>query len=446
MRSQNWLTWIAGALIIVTFVLSMLLLNYIINVIIPNTFNFISPLIFSVTIFFLPCLIGLIAGISTFYLHRNIQLKEIYLPKIFKIFFEVEICTSKQELGSIKLFEKTERIEEYSASKRSAFWAFWLYFTITILLVILLIFGSCDGTCSYYLINKQRDLDPIFIIFFSALLAASIGFLFTLFLQKRDTLSNFLKDKIERRINSINEKMLVSSRDIIKYQNLVNQISNDFYPGNLTRIKSISLPSIEQPFDYIAMINEYLRERKEDITEIRIQEFQESLEECLKAIISVAKEHYEKLSQQKEEYAGVYRSYEETARIINREGSSSKIASLNKILEDLVSEPKINMLSQKDWGSFSQNLSLIHNELFSLRIGSDLSGRESITTLECAYRALGILSTSSDEDVRNAYRVLMKACHPDSNPLGNDGNIRTSRSREINIAYELIVSHRGMRR
>ena len=66
-----------------------------------------------------------------------------------------------------------------------------------------------------------------------------------------------------------------------------------------------------------------------------------------------------------------------------------------------------------------------------------------------AYRALGVASTASDQDVKTAYRRLMKENHPDKLvarglPEAMMERAR-ERTREVNRAYEQVKEQRGIR-
>jgi DnaJ like chaperone protein len=71
------------------------------------------------------------------------------------------------------------------------------------------------------------------------------------------------------------------------------------------------------------------------------------------------------------------------------------------------------------------------------------------TRLEDAYVALGLKSDASDADVKRAYRRLVSENHPDK--LAARGvpeslrHIAEERTREINVAYDLIKASRGFK-
>ena len=71
------------------------------------------------------------------------------------------------------------------------------------------------------------------------------------------------------------------------------------------------------------------------------------------------------------------------------------------------------------------------------------------TTLQEAYKALGIEATATDKEVKTAYRRLMNQHHPDK--LASKGlpesmlEVAKERTREIRSAYELLREHRGIR-
>jgi DnaJ like chaperone protein len=69
------------------------------------------------------------------------------------------------------------------------------------------------------------------------------------------------------------------------------------------------------------------------------------------------------------------------------------------------------------------------------------------TRIEDAYTALGLAVSASDAEVKRAYRSLMSENHPDK--LAAKGlpesmqQVAEERTREINVAYELIKASRG---
>jgi len=69
--------------------------------------------------------------------------------------------------------------------------------------------------------------------------------------------------------------------------------------------------------------------------------------------------------------------------------------------------------------------------------------------LDDAFTALGLAVNASDEDVKRAYRRLMSQNHPDK--LASKGlpesmrQVAEERTREINVAYELIKESRGFK-
>jgi DnaJ like chaperone protein len=69
--------------------------------------------------------------------------------------------------------------------------------------------------------------------------------------------------------------------------------------------------------------------------------------------------------------------------------------------------------------------------------------------LDDAYIALGLTAGASDDDVKRAYRRLMSENHPDK--LAAKGlpesmrQVAEERTREINVAYELIKDSRGLK-
>ena len=68
------------------------------------------------------------------------------------------------------------------------------------------------------------------------------------------------------------------------------------------------------------------------------------------------------------------------------------------------------------------------------------------TTLEEAYKVLGITPEATDEEVRKAYRKMVIQHHPDKvSHLGDDvKEAATKKLQEINKAKEMVFQARGM--
>ncbi len=87
---------------------------------------------------------------------------------------------------------------------------------------------------------------------------------------------------------------------------------------------------------------------------------------------------------------------------------------------------------------------------FGFADGAFRSARPSrMEPLGDAYRALGVKSGASDQEIKTAYRRLMKENHPDKLvarglPEAMMARAR-ERTREVNRAYERIKAHRGIR-
>ncbi|MDD4881127.1 MAG: co-chaperone DjlA [Gallionellaceae bacterium] len=67
--------------------------------------------------------------------------------------------------------------------------------------------------------------------------------------------------------------------------------------------------------------------------------------------------------------------------------------------------------------------------------------------LEDAYKALGVTAENSDQEIKRSYRKMMSQYHPDK--LTGQGlpddmiAMATEKTKEIQLAYDLIVKHRG---
>jgi DnaJ like chaperone protein len=74
---------------------------------------------------------------------------------------------------------------------------------------------------------------------------------------------------------------------------------------------------------------------------------------------------------------------------------------------------------------------------------------QATTTLEDAYRVLGVAPTATDDEVKKAYRRLMNQHHPDklvARGLPESmASVAEQKTREIRAAYETIRERRGAR-
>lgn len=72
----------------------------------------------------------------------------------------------------------------------------------------------------------------------------------------------------------------------------------------------------------------------------------------------------------------------------------------------------------------------------------------SASSLEDAYKALGVSKESSDQEIKRAYRKLMSQYHPDK--LMGQGvpedmiKMATTQAQEVQVAYDLIKKNRGL--
>ena len=74
----------------------------------------------------------------------------------------------------------------------------------------------------------------------------------------------------------------------------------------------------------------------------------------------------------------------------------------------------------------------------------------SASSLEDAYKALGVSKDSTDQEIKRAYRKLMSQYHPDK--LMGQGvpeemiAVATEQAQEVQTAYDLIKKHRDQNR
>ena len=86
---------------------------------------------------------------------------------------------------------------------------------------------------------------------------------------------------------------------------------------------------------------------------------------------------------------------------------------------------------------------------FGFAQGNGRAGPARQQPLDDAYRALGVAATAADQEIKTAYRRLMKENHPDKLvarglPEAMMERAR-ERTREVNRAYERVKEHRGIR-
>ncbi len=91
---------------------------------------------------------------------------------------------------------------------------------------------------------------------------------------------------------------------------------------------------------------------------------------------------------------------------------------------------------------FRQMLDMVLNQSHFSQ-GSPVSA----SSLDDAYKALGVTADQSDQDIKRAYRKLMSQYHPDK--LIGQGvpedmvKVATEQAKEIQVAYDLIKKHRA---
>jgi len=90
---------------------------------------------------------------------------------------------------------------------------------------------------------------------------------------------------------------------------------------------------------------------------------------------------------------------------------------------------------------FRQMLDMVLNQSHFSQ-GSPVSA----SSLDDAYKALGVTADQSDQEIKRAYRKLMSQYHPDK--LIGQGvpedmvKVATEQAKEIQVAYDLIKKHR----
>ena len=100
-----------------------------------------------------------------------------------------------------------------------------------------------------------------------------------------------------------------------------------------------------------------------------------------------------------------------------------------------------NRLGYSD-SEFRQMLDMVLNQS---QFGQDRPVAAS--SIEAAYKAIGVTAEQSDQEIKRAYRKLMSQYHPDK--LIGQGvpedmiKVATEQAQEIQVAYDLIKKHRG---
>jgi len=92
---------------------------------------------------------------------------------------------------------------------------------------------------------------------------------------------------------------------------------------------------------------------------------------------------------------------------------------------------------------FKQMLDMVLNQS---HFGQGSAGATSASSLEDAYKALGVTADQSDQEIKRAYRKLMSQYHPDKligQGLPEDMiKVATEQAKEVQVAYDLIKKHR----
>lgn len=96
--------------------------------------------------------------------------------------------------------------------------------------------------------------------------------------------------------------------------------------------------------------------------------------------------------------------------------------------------------------AFNQLLGMVKAQYFFEQRQQSSQTRTQESTLEHAYKALGVSAESTDKEVKTAYRKLMSQYHPDK--LAGQGvpqhviEVATEKSQEVQAAYEAIKTTR----
>lgn len=109
------------------------------------------------------------------------------------------------------------------------------------------------------------------------------------------------------------------------------------------------------------------------------------------------------------------------------------------------------MIAQADGRVVSEEIQALKDVAISLSLSAEdvesmLNLRDSGTSLEAAYKVLGIPSTATDDEVKAAYRKMALKHHPDRvSTLGDDVKKAAEKKfQEINDAKEKIYKARGL--
>jgi DnaJ like chaperone protein len=119
------------------------------------------------------------------------------------------------------------------------------------------------------------------------------------------------------------------------------------------------------------------------------------------------------------------------------------------ILQDIAKQLGFNQLE------FNRLLDMVISQTQFSRGGQQYSQhnsgsrQQSASSIQQAYKALGVSADASDQEVKRAYRKLMSQYHPDK--LMGQGvpedmiNVATEQAKEIQLAYDLIKKQRNLR-
>lgn len=115
-----------------------------------------------------------------------------------------------------------------------------------------------------------------------------------------------------------------------------------------------------------------------------------------------------------------------------------------RLLEDIAQQLRFGQ------AEFEQLYRMVMGQAqFGGRQGQQHTKQSSATALSDAYQALGVQASDTDQQVKRAYRKLMSQHHPDK--LMGQGvpedmiQVATEKAKEIQLAYDLIKQHRGIK-
>lgn len=252
-----------------------------------------------------------------------------------------------------------------------------------------------------------------------------IAFAFTK-LKANQSFGSSVRKEVERLVSQANFSIAPTS----ELQSLTNQI------------KSLSSKAdVQFPDSSVAAVRAYVESHKSDLL-INTT----GLDNLLNSELKKAKQDRDNLEKSVGFYDRAMSFYSETSRQVNRTGSIPLIKELEYNYDGLTSENLKSLLTSRKWNDFQEVVGAIGEDLQRLyNLASKYEEQETEAEEfydendeEKAYRALGVSSTATNEQIKKIYRRLVDIYHPDKQVVSDDEKIK-----EINWAFEYL---KGLRK